>query len=323
MRKFFATVTVIVLILGLTACSADKSNEMSYLQRTASGGSDMAPALMAEPEMALGAMFNSAGSDGMWDFDTEPGENFNIPDMPQATLIPENRIERIIIRNAFMDLESKNPSELYRVLVTYCGFLGGYEFSSDVRNFDDYSIVNAVFKLPPEKLDDFMTYAGDNGKILTSRVDSNDVTNEFHDLSTRLETKRRSLEAYYSLLEKADSIDSIIRLQRTIDGIIEEIEAFEGRLRVLRSLSDMATVSLVIRQEIEDEEDEEKRKEIDWSSLSLDDMGYFIRTGFISIVNVIAAIFQWIIIAVAVTSPLWLPIAVVITIVIVRIKRKK
>jgi hypothetical protein len=51
-------------------------------------------------------------------------------------------------------------------------------------------------------------------------------------------------------------------------------------------------------------------------------MGYFIRNGFIAIVNFFISIFQWIFIALAVTSPIWIIPAVVI-IVLVRKKKKK
>lgn len=309
-KKILSVLLVFTCIFTVTACGA----VMKDSESGASGGSGyrnvMAAQVVAESDGGWGDMPESAVLSDME------------ADFPQqAEALPDQPIRRII-RNAKMDLESKNPSELYRILVTYCELIGGYVFSSEVNNFDNISRVSATLKVPPEKLDDFMTYAGDNGRVIVSRIDSNDVTSEFYDIATRLETKRRSLDAYYEMLEKALTVNDVLTFQRIIDGIIEEIEAFEGRLRVLRSLTDMATVNITIIQEKEPEPEIERR-EIDWSSLSIGDMGYFIRNGFIAVVSVITTIVQWIIIALAVTSPLWLPAGALVVILIKLSKRKK
>ena len=333
MRKLLLILLIAVSVLGLAACSSDSNDSpLSGSAQRADVGGGGSSNMMAAP----GDSYYEA--EGAWngDYGNTATSLYEIDEIDTVTsgtnepLTPPASAEtspaetrRVVIRNGFMELETKRPSELFRVLDTYADFLGGYVFSSEVNNFDDYSRVNAIFKLPPEKLDDFMNYAGDNGTILVSRVDSNDVTNEFYDLMTRLETKRRSLEAYYTLLQNADDIATIVSMQRTIDGIIEEIESVEGKLRVFRSLSEMATVNVVIRQEIEQVEEEEERREVDWSSLSLDDMGYFIRTGFISVVNVIWTIVVWVINVVAVTSPVWVPAGVVLVVVLRRRRKKK
>jgi len=216
---------------------------------------------------------------------------------------------RVIIRDANMRIQAEDASGLYRSLVAFNKDLGGFEFSSFMQNTDGHVSVSAVFKVPPARLDAFMDFAGDNGMIITSRVDSRDVTDEYYDMAARVEIKRSTLESYYGMLERAETFAEIVSMQRTIDGIIEEIEAFEGRLRLLGSLADMATVTVHIEQIIEEDEEEEaiERREIDWGSLSADDVGYFIRNGFIAVVNFFLMVFQWMLIALTVTSPIWIP----------------
>jgi hypothetical protein len=234
-------------------------------------------------------------------------------------------VERKVIRDVFMHLEAKEEQgavELFRQISAFNAYLGGFEFSSEISNHELFSHVSAVLKVPPERLDEFLEYANENATVLNSRMDSDDVTSEYFDITTRLETKRRSLESYYVLLENAESLEDIISLQRTIDSITEEIEAFEGRLRVLNSLVSMATVTLFIRQENDPAPAEFERREIDWNALSLDDMGYFIRSGVVSVLNFIASVFQWLIIAVIVSSPVVIP-AVILAVVSVKRQRRK
>jgi len=230
---------------------------------------------------------------------------------------------RKIIRNAYLSVETskeQDMAQVYGELLAFCGTIGGHEFSGEINNGDSYSYVMSVMKIPPDKLDDFLNYVGDKVKIINSRIDADDVTAEFYDLTTRLETKRKSLESYYKLLENADSVEEIIQIQRTIDNITEEIEATEGRLRVLADLVDMATVTLSMHQE---NDPDAQRREVEWGALSGKDMGYYISSGFKSVINTIAALAQWLVIILLVTSPLWLPVTIILIIVIKRYKKNK
>ncbi|MCL2077062.1 MAG: DUF4349 domain-containing protein [Oscillospiraceae bacterium] len=311
MKKLITVILIITFIFVLAGCGAnfevDSANASSPLAQM-NGYSSVNRSAGGESATVLADEIMETSNAEVY------GEtNFNNTQNQQV------EPERKIIRNAYMDIEAENANELYDDLTVYAKTLGGFEFSCNRRNFDNFSVVDAVLKIPPENLSLFMSYAGEKGKIINSRVDSADVTDEFYDIITRLETKRRSLESYYVLLERAVTVEEIVYLTRTIDGIVEEIEAFEGRLRVLRNLVDMATVNLHIKQE---NDPNPIRKDIDWSSLSSDDMGYFIRTGFVSVINVIAAVFQWIAIALIVTLPIWFPTLLILFIIFKRRKKK-
>ena len=237
--------------------------------------------------------------------------------------VTNSETSRKVIRNAYLTVETakaQDLTEIYHQFITFCDSLGGHQFSGEIRHNENFSLAETVLKVPPEKLDDLINYVGENTKILSSRVDSDDVTSEYYDLTTRLGTKRKALESYYKLLENAESVEEIIAIQRTIDDITEDIEAAEGRLRVLSELVGMATVTLTIRQE---NDPASNRREVDWGALSAGDMGYFIKNGFVTVVNVIAGLLQWLFIILIVTSPLWIPVAIVLIILIKRSKKAK
>ncbi|MCL2755012.1 MAG: DUF4349 domain-containing protein [Oscillospiraceae bacterium] len=248
-----------------------------------------------------------------WD-DTVAGSN-----------VPE--VQRHIIRNAFMQVEtdeSLSATELYALVLARANALGGHESAAESQSRERLSTVRATLRIPPEKLDEFMDYVGENAEVIQRKIDTDDVTAEFYDLQTRLETKRGTLGAYFNLLEKAEEPEDIIRVQRIIDTITEEIEAVEGRMRVIRGLTDMATVRLEIKQVFEPLVPEaEPRREVDWSALSWGDVGWLIRNGFITVVSAIATIFQWLIVIVAVTSPLWVPVLILILVLVKRGKAKQ
>ena len=215
----------------------------------------------------------------------------------------ESLAPRKIIWDASMEIEAEEAAGLHGNLAARAAGLGGYEHANDIRHYELYSVVYATFKIPPQNLQAFMAYAGEAGKVVNSSLGSEDVTEGYYDAQTRLESKRRELERYYALLSEAENLDEILRVQRIIDGIIAEIEAFEGKLRLWDVLTEMATVSVTIRQR---NDPVKLRPEINWKALSFGDMGYLIQRGFIAVSGGALTVLQWIFVAALVASPLWI-----------------
>jgi len=215
--------------------------------------------------------------------------------------------DRKIIRNATLEIIAEDAAGLYRDIVNYGVGVGGYEHSYSISNYEMFSVINASFKVPPDKLGSFLDFVGESGNVVYSSLSSDDITDSYYDAETRLNTKRRSLDQYYVLLSNASGVEEIAYIQRIIDGITEDIESLEGRLKVWSSQVNMATVDMYIRQE---NDPLQIRKEISWNTLSSDDMGYLIKQGFFTITNTITSAMQWLIVILVGYSPLWIIMAV-------------
>jgi hypothetical protein len=236
------------------------------------------------------------------------------------SLLTGNTQNRVIIWTAHMDIEADHAVSAHGLLTARAAALGGWEHTNEVRHFERYSVVSASYKIPPALLDDFMAFAGDTGKVVNSRKNSDDITENYTDTQLRLQSARDSLEQYRRFMDATSSFDDVLRLQRLIDDITAEIEAFEGKLRLWSSLSEMATVTVLIRQE---NDPLRIRREIRWNSLSFGDMGYLIRSGFVAVSSTAFTILQWVVVAVLITSPLWIIVLVTIFIVIKRRKKRR
>ncbi|MFK8037055.1 MAG: DUF4349 domain-containing protein [Crocinitomicaceae bacterium] len=83
-------------------------------------------------------------------------------------------------------------------------------------------------------------------------ITSNDVTEEFIDIESRLNTKKEVRERYINILRKrTGSIKEVIEAEEAIRRITEEIEAKEGRLRYLKDQVNFSTISVNIYQKVE------------------------------------------------------------------------
>jgi len=236
----------------------------------------------------------------------------------------QSEVERKIIRNADVSIDAEDANACYNAILTYAKQLGGYESNFNSRSNDYggdlYVYIDLELRLPPEKLDEFISEIknGEYGEVTNCSVTSDEVTEEYYDLETRLASKEKSLESYYALLEKAETIDDIMSIQYHIDSITEEIEAIKGRLRLYDSLVDESTVSISITQYTAAPIEE---KEFEWNSLSAGDFFKLIKNGFLSVCNFVWSALLWIVIIVVSLLPILIIVGAVIF--VVRKIRKK
>jgi hypothetical protein len=83
------------------------------------------------------------------------------------------------------------------------------------------------------------------------RVMSENVTEEYEDIQTRLKTKREVRDRYTEILKtKARTVEDILKAEEHIRVLQEEIEAKEARLNFLKSRISMSEINLEIYQKV-------------------------------------------------------------------------
>ncbi|HOZ14711.1 MAG TPA: DUF4349 domain-containing protein [Tenuifilaceae bacterium] len=102
---------------------------------------------------------------------------------------------------------------------------------------------------------------GFNGllKLLTTvakRVDyqniyTQDVTEEYIDVKTRMENKRKVEKTYLDLLRKTSNIEDILKIENKLGEIRAEIESAEGRMKYIDHQVNLSTISLYFYQKLE------------------------------------------------------------------------
>lgn len=111
----------------------------------------------------------------------------------------------------------------------------------------DYNNVyrNLTVRVPSQNFDAFIN-AISKGVSYFERKDitSQNVTEEYIDLTTRLKTKRKLEARYLEILQKATKISEILEIEKQISAIREEIEAKEGQLKYLENRVSESTVSI-------------------------------------------------------------------------------
>lgn len=235
-------------------------------------------------------------------------------------LAGDAQADRKIIRNASLDLEAGDVVKTYDDMLAWATARGGYETQRVQRKSDSYTTIDAQIKIKPEFLDAFIDYAATLGSIINTQISTEDITESYYDTKTRLQSMEKSLERYYDYLDKARNIEESLSVQNEINQLTLNIESLKGKLKLWDSLLAESVITLRLRQT---NDPVKLKKEINWSTLSLADMGYLMRSGLTRVANFLVSLAQWLAIVAVVTAPLWITALIIILLVRKRNRKRR
>ncbi len=221
---------------------------------------------------------------------------------------------RKLIRTVNMSVETDSFDPLLRTLTGQVEELGGYVEQSDISgnsiNYQNEPIpryASLTVRIPVDKLDGFITTVENNGNVTNKSEGARDVTLQYSDLESRKKSLTVEQDRIWALLEKADTLESVIVLEERLSEIRYELESMESQLRLYDNQVDYSTVNLYIN---------EIKGAQTFTPTAPETFGQRIQSGFTRNFN---AMTQWLtgfIIWIITCSPFWLPLAVIILAVI-------
>lgn len=164
-------------------------------------------------------------------------------------------VERKLIRNVSMHLETREFDALTKSISDAVTFFGGYMEQSDVSGNSLYwsgerssRYSNLTARIPENKLDAFLTEVSSQGNVTYKNESVQDVTLQYTDITSRKKTLQMEQDRLWELLEKAESIDAVIALEARLSEVRYQLESIESQLRTLDNQIVYSTVYLSIQE---------------------------------------------------------------------------
>ena len=128
--------------------------------------------------------------------------------------------------------------------------MGGYITNSSMSGgHDQIRQATVELKIPAPKYDEAVGSLSTIGKVETVNTTAEDVGEEFVDVTARVNNSRRLEERLISLLAtRTGKLDEVLRVERELARVREEIERYEGRLRYLSARVAMSTLSITVHE---------------------------------------------------------------------------
>lgn len=151
--------------------------------------------------------------------------------------------ERLLIQRGSMRLEVVRPEDSAREFLAEVKARGGY--------LQTQAGTSLTVRLPAASFDEVFLLLRGKGRVLDEKREADDVTEEFVDLGIRIDTARKARERLLEVLQKAEKVEDILKVEAELRRLTEEIERMEGRKKFLADQVAMATLAVAFVAKVE------------------------------------------------------------------------
>lgn len=229
--KFCLSIVAVFVLLGCgTQESAPEASSMRMMKYSEAE---------APPEQAITASDEVRGA-GIINVST-PAPASQQSNLPAA---------RILIKNASLSLEVASYDVAFAQIQRLAEGAGGFITGSNAYLRDDKVKTGTVtLRVPATQFETLLVELKKFAeKVENENLSGNDITEEFYDLTARLENKKRAETRYQDILKSAKSVKDILEVEQALTNVREEIERLEGRKRYLSDQAAMSTITINLHE---------------------------------------------------------------------------
>lgn len=162
-------------------------------------------------------------------------------------------VKRQIIHSAKVKVETAEIDEFSRNLNAKLEELGGFVAQQDAQRYSgERRVVNWTLRIDASQFDTLLDWIDTSVIVTNKEITSADITEEFVDLTARLENKKNTEQRLAKILEdRPGKLEDVLAVEREIDRVREEVERIEGRLRYLKERVSLSTITLTASTRVE------------------------------------------------------------------------
>ena len=157
--------------------------------------------------------------------------------------------ERMIVRNGEMSLIVEDVVAARDEVAQLALRFNGYVVSSRIWGEEQEMRGRISIRVPDDQFEQALAELRELAVRVTSEsTSSQDITEEYTDLKSRLKNAEATESQYLTLLEKA-KVEETIRIYELLHQVRREIEQIKGRMQYLERTSSMSLVSVNLEPE--------------------------------------------------------------------------
>ena len=288
-KKIALLISLILISAFIASCGAstspmDAKNSASYSMNEAYDNPAEAP--MAEDDFYFdgGAVYNAAKGSS------------SLITKTSNTDFAEKMIYSASATVETTDFE-KSVEAVYELVESYGGFLEssyitGQRLRSQWENYAPTRTASFTIRVPADSFTSVKSALSGVGNVVDVRDWAENITAQYYDTQSRLDTYRLEQERVMAMMEKAETVSDMLELESRLSDIRYQIESLESTLRNWQRQVDYSTVNLTV-EEVQRLTVVEPEKRSYWQRVgdgfmqSIEDIGYNLSEFFIDFVAAI------------------------------------
>lgn len=153
--------------------------------------------------------------------------------------------ERKVITNSYISIQVKNVTQTIKDIQDKVSDLRGYVVNKNIQRPEQGEDGTMVVRVPTAVLDEMLTFVRQKGiKVVSENISGTDITDQYVDIQTRLERLEKTKRKFEDILDRAQSVDDILRVQNEILNIQGQIDSYKGQLKYMEGSSETSLITI-------------------------------------------------------------------------------
>lgn len=164
------------------------------------------------------------------------------PEMPA----PQERslVEQKVIKTSYISLEVENFHTAADEIKAIANGYGGHVADFSARNIRNKITGTITLRIPADNFEDVIKKIEKVGDLKEEKITLEDVTEQYIDLTARLNNLKRQEQRYLEILEMAVTVEEVLTVEHQLERIRGDIESMEGRVLYLDNRISLSTIQV-------------------------------------------------------------------------------
>ena len=181
--------------------------------------------------------------------------------------VPNVRME---IFTASVAVEVKDVKAALTQIASLAQQFGGFVAGTSASVFGENEVATIIIKVPKENFFQAVNAVEALGKLKDLQTRSDDVTEEFIDLTAKRGNLLKEEQRLAEILKLGNTVEDVLKVERELERVRGEIEALTGRINFIERNVEMSSVTVSLSKV-----GVEKPPEFDWTEPFRTGVGFF------------------------------------------------
>lgn len=181
----------------------------------------------------------------------EAGINVDFENSVQDASISTIPVERKLIKDGSLSFETDDILGTRKKVNDAINKNDAYIANEEEGNYNSRLEITVTIRVPAENFDQLVNEVSQSVEAFDHKsIDVKDVTEEYLDIKSRLQTKKDLELKYKTILERATTVSEILEIEKQIAELRGDIESIEGRLKYLNDQVAFSTLTVSFYEQV-------------------------------------------------------------------------
>lgn len=173
----------------------------------------------------------------------------SVSSFAEPSVVSEDRkIKRTAYTRTISSNYDSDVQKVHGIYTKYEGYYTNQDENSYIVGDKPYRTFYITFKVPVKSFDLAINDLRQIGDVKSVNIDNSDLTENYQDLESRLESFKKEKTSIESLMDKAVDVEDLIKIQSRLSDVQREIDSIQQQLTNVERITDYSTISVTVEE---------------------------------------------------------------------------